>query len=74
MCGCSQENSDRVADVGAGGSWYSWDWLDNNGKPSADRIVPEWQSLDVGQQLKGPANWRAVVVAEPDRTLVLRSS
>ncbi len=36
------------------GGWYSWDWLDNDGKPSADRIVPEWQSLGVGQQLKGP--------------------
>jgi hypothetical protein len=55
------------------GGWYSWDWLDNSGKPSADRIVPEWKSLDVGRQLKGPANWWTVVVAEPDRTLVLRS-
>jgi len=56
------------------GGWYSWDWLDNNGKPSADRIVPEWQSLEAGRQLKGPANWWTVVVAEPNRTLVLRSS
>ena len=28
------------------GGWYSWDWLDNDAKPSADRIVPEWQSLE----------------------------
>lgn len=27
------------------GGWYSRDWLDNNGKPSADRIVPEWQDV-----------------------------
>lgn len=33
------------------GGWYSHDWLDNNGKPSADRIVPEWQHLQVGQRL-----------------------
>jgi hypothetical protein len=59
---------------GGRGGWYSWDWVDNNGKPSADRIVPEWQSLEVGQQLKGPANWWAVAVMEPDRTLVLQSS
>jgi hypothetical protein len=59
---------------GGRAGWYSWDWLDNNGKPSADRIAPGWQSLDVGQQLKGPANWWTVAVVEPDRTLVLRSS
>ena len=33
--------------VGRAG-WYSWDRLDNGGKPSADRIVPEWQDLEVG--------------------------
>jgi hypothetical protein len=60
------------------GGWYSWDWLDNNGEPSADRIVPEWQNLEEGQHLyrvpKGPANWFTVVVLEPNRTLVLQSS
>ena len=39
---------------GGRAGWYSRDWLDNNGKPSADRIAPGWQSLDVGMQLKGP--------------------
>jgi hypothetical protein len=33
------------------GGWYSWDLLDNGGRPSTDRIVPAWQSLDVGQHL-----------------------
>jgi hypothetical protein len=28
--------------------WYSYDWLDNLGIPSADRIVPELQHLAVG--------------------------
>jgi hypothetical protein len=28
--------------------WYSYDWLDNLGKPSADRIIPELQAIRVG--------------------------
>jgi hypothetical protein len=62
------------------GGWYSRDWLDNNGKPSADRIVPEWQSLMLGQQLSRASapgkesGWFTVERLESDRTLVLRSS
>jgi hypothetical protein len=62
------------------GGWYSRDWLDNNGKPSANRIVPEWQSLELGQQLSRASapgkepGWFTVERLEPDRTLVLRSS
>jgi hypothetical protein len=62
------------------GGWYSRDWLDNNGKPSAGRIVPEWQDLEDGQQLsrtavpgQEPGSF-TVVTVEPNRTLVLRSS
>lgn len=54
--------------------WYSWDWLDNHGQRSADRIVPGIQSLHEGRHLKGPTNWWTVVVLEPYRALVLRSS
>jgi len=58
------------------GGWYSWDRLDNGGQPSADRIVPEWQSLEKGQRLdsipSGDA-WFTVAVLVPDRTLVLRA-
>jgi hypothetical protein len=36
--------------------WYSWDWLDNNRKPSADRVVHDWQDLEMGWDLKGPPN------------------
>jgi proline iminopeptidase len=25
--------------------WYSWDRLDNAGRPSAEHIIPEWQTL-----------------------------
>lgn len=62
------------------GGWYSRDWLDNNGQPSAERIVPEWQDLEVGQQLartsapgQEPGAF-TVAALEPHRTLVLRST
>lgn len=58
------------------GGWYSWDWLDHYGHPSADRIVPEWQKLKEGQRLKASRDgtyWFTVALLEPDRTLVLRS-
>lgn len=57
------------------GGWYSWDFLDNHGRRSADRIVPEWQSMEVGQHLytapDGPSRF-LVVDVDPNRTLVLR--
>jgi hypothetical protein len=28
--------------------WYSYNWMDNLGRPSADRIVPELQHVAVG--------------------------
>jgi hypothetical protein len=28
--------------------WYSYDWIDNLGIPSAQRILPAWQHLEVG--------------------------
>ena len=28
--------------------WYSYDWMDNLGRPSAQRILPEWQHIAVG--------------------------
>lgn len=62
------------------GGWYGRDWLDNHGKPSADRIVPEWQDLHVGQRLarvgapgQEPGSF-TVVALQPNRTLVLRAS
>ncbi|MEU8516681.1 hypothetical protein AB0C76_34610 [Kitasatospora sp. NPDC048722] len=56
--------------------WYSWDRLDNGGRPSADRLVPEWQSLVVGQRLSSVPSgraWFTVAVLVPERTLVLRA-
>lgn len=31
--------------------WYSYDWIDNDGHPSADGIVAEWQDLAVGDPI-----------------------
>ena len=31
--------------------WYSYDWIDNDGKPSANRILPELQALRVGDEI-----------------------
>lgn len=34
------------------GGWYSYDWIDNDGKPSADRIDPSLQHLAVGDRIE----------------------
>ena len=58
------------------GGLYSYDWLDRLvgylDRPSADRILPEFQHLAVGDEIpmgRGP-NW-PVAVVEPNRALVL---
>jgi proline iminopeptidase len=56
------------------GGWYSWDFLDNHGQRSADRIVPELQTLAVGDRLRMNATGSvavAVLVLDPSRGLVL---
>jgi proline iminopeptidase len=59
------------------GGWYSWDRLDNAGRPSAREVHPEWQDLAAGDQLKfwapgaGPVDAYAVAVLEPNRFLGL---
>jgi hypothetical protein len=56
--------------------WYSWDLLDNGGKPSAKHIIPEWQDLAVGDHLDSLPDGKAyftVKIVEPARTLVLGS-
>jgi hypothetical protein len=34
------------------GGWYSYDWIDNDGKPSAARIDPALQRLAVGERIE----------------------
>jgi len=59
------------------GGWYSWDRLDNGGRPSAQEVHPEWQDLAVGDYVKywmrGAAvdAWE-VAALEPNRFLGLR--
>jgi hypothetical protein len=51
--------------------WYSYDALDNEG-PSTDRVLPEFQSLGVGDIMPThPGGGFKVEVVEPERALVL---
>jgi hypothetical protein len=51
--------------------WYSYDWIDNDGQPSADRIIPELQRLQVGDQiLMLPGMGPRVREVEPNRYFV----
>jgi hypothetical protein len=57
--------------------FYSWDRLDNGGRPSATAIRPEWQGLEVGDRVlctPGGGWWFTVERLEPEHVLVLRSS
>jgi predicted CoA-binding protein len=41
-----------IVQIGWGrAGWYSYDWIDNDGRPSAGSIVPEWQDLAVGDRI-----------------------
>jgi hypothetical protein len=51
--------------------WFSYDWIDNDGQPSADRIIPELQQLQVGDQiLMLPGMGPRVREVEPNRYFV----
>lgn len=49
--------------------WYAYDRFDNDGLPSADRIIPEFQHSEVGQRV-GEEGFR-IVALDPPHTLVL---
>ncbi|AQZ70487.1 hypothetical protein BKM31_18700 [[Actinomadura] parvosata subsp. kistnae] len=52
--------------------WYSYDWLDNDGRPSADRIIPELQHLRVGDIVPIlPGREPSVCHLEPETSLVV---
>lgn len=59
------------------GGWYSWDRLDNAGRPSAREVHLEWQDLALGDYLKfwapgrGPMDAYGVAALEPNRFLGL---
>jgi hypothetical protein len=57
--------------------FYSWDRLDNGGRPSADRIHPEWQDLRPGGRIlsvPSGGSWFEVPILETERALVLRAT
>jgi hypothetical protein len=59
------------------GGWYSWDRLDNGGRPSAQEVHAEWQELALGNYVKywtrgGPVDAWEVAALEPNRFLGLR--
>jgi proline iminopeptidase len=57
--------------------WYSWDRLDNGGVPSARRIHPEWQHIEMGDHLDSiPSGnaWFEVAALQPETFLALRAS
>jgi len=69
-----------IAQLGQGrGGFYSYDWLENlvvrADLHNADRIVPEWQQIAVGADVRlAPEVPLRVVALEPGRALVIRGS
>jgi hypothetical protein len=61
------------------GGWYSYDWIDNDGEPSVDRIDPALQRLAVGERIEmlpgmGPVVHEIVPDRHIERTLLPGSS
>ena len=66
-----------IAQLGQGrGGFYSYDWLENLvgcNIHSSNRILPEWQDITVGDEIRlAPQVGLAVAVVEQGRSLVLR--
>jgi hypothetical protein len=64
-----------LAQLGYGkAGWYSYDWLDNDGQPSAGQIQPQWQLLQPGDQiLMMPGSGFDVVSVEDGHCFVARA-
>jgi hypothetical protein len=68
-----------IAQLGQGrGGFYSYDFLENLvgcDIHSADRVVPEWQQLEVGDEVHlAPTAGLKVAIVEPGRALVIQGS
>jgi hypothetical protein len=61
-----------LVQIGYGrGGWYSYDWIDNDGKPSARGIDPALQDLDVGDRIEMvPGMGPVVMEIEPNEYLL----
>ena len=57
---------------------YTYDWIENLfglNMHSADRIVPEWQSMEVGYEWHNPQGGSMrIELVEPERALAMRSN
>lgn len=64
-----------LVQLGCGrGGWYSYDLLDNAGRPSAEQILPQFQHLAVGDIVPAVPNGSfgfPVAALQPERALVL---
>jgi proline iminopeptidase len=64
-----------LAQMGAGrAGWYSYDFIDNGGRPSAERILPEYQKVSTGAIFPAVPGARDVFVVarcNPEHSLVL---
>ena len=64
-----------LVQMGAGrAGWYSYDFIDNGGRPSTHRVLPEFQSVAIGTvlpALPGVTDAFTVLELEPERSLVL---
>ncbi|MHB1224263.1 MAG: hypothetical protein ACYC2G_09515 [Gemmatimonadaceae bacterium] len=64
-----------LAQMGAGrGGWYSYDRIDNGGRPSASSILPRYQRVapgDLMPALRGATDAFVVAAVQPRRDLVL---
>jgi hypothetical protein len=53
-----------IVQLGYGrGGFYTYDLVDNGCEPSADRIVPHFQELDVGDEIPMWHEWRGLSIA-----------
>lgn len=64
-----------LVQMGSGrAGWYTYDFIDNRGHHSADRILPEFQNIEVGSvfpALPGARDVFTVVQYDPEHNLVL---
>ena len=64
-----------LAQMGGGrAGWYSYDQIDNDGHPSAERIIPELQRIEVGTiypAKPGVTEGFVLLAFEPERYLIL---
>jgi hypothetical protein len=64
-----------IVQIGAGrAGWYSYDWIDNGGCPSAKLILPQYQQLaagDIVPAIRGMTDAFRVVTVEPPLHLIL---